>query len=172
MKPADPSLIERRTALVVSAQRLVAEAGDDAGALVDPRLAVDVVTAVADDVAAEIADRTAQGIATVEELVHALIDAALSAYEPWSDALGLIHSALGRMAFEQWLQVVEPWLVAVEHAIRDAQARGLVSRDVDPRITAHVLRDTMDRATQVTLRYAHEEYRSTAERLMCAALRP
>ena len=171
MATTDPPVPDRRSALITRARRLTAEAGADAGCLLDPALATDLAIGLAADVAAAIEERTAN-VATVDEFVEALLDAVLEASEPWRDGLALANMALERAPdFGRWEGLLGPWLKAVEDAIRAAQERGVVRGDVEPRETALVLRDALDRTVKVTLRFEHDGYRQATAALVRAALR-
>ena len=164
---------ERRAALLTAARRLSAEAGADGAPLVAPALAREIVTAVSADLSEAIAARTARAAETLEELVDTLIDAVLEACRPWGDAIMLMGSTLERMTdFEAWLRIVGSWVGAVETAIAGAQQRGLVGEDIDPALTALVLRDALDRTARSAIRFEFSAARATTGALMCAALRP
>ena len=172
MSTLDPSLPERRAALVLAARRLTAEAGPDAGALLDPRLASELAAAIAADIAVEI-DRRTPAAGTLDALVESLLDAVLDACEPWRDALQLANMAVERVGdFERWTGLLAPWLDAVERSIAAAQSRGIVRDDVDPRAAALVLRDALDRAAKVTIRYRRDGYREATAALVRGALAP
>jgi hypothetical protein len=172
MSTLDPSLPERRAALVRAARRLTAEAGPEGGALLDPELATAIAAAVSEDIGAEIGRRTGAP-ETVDELVDGLLDAVLDAAEPWSDGLLLANVAVERVAdFDRWSEMLAPWLDAVEHAIVIGQERGVVRQDVDPRATALVLRDALDRTAKVAIRFRRGDYRDTTAALVRGALAP
>jgi hypothetical protein len=154
-----------------AARRLTAEAGPDAGGLLDPALAAEIAAGMAQDIAAAITARAAAAD-TIDALVDALLDAVVDAAEPWRDGLGLAHVALERECdFDRWSELLGPWLTAVEETIAAAQARGVVRADAEPRATALVLRDTLDRAARVQLRFERTGYREAAAALVRAALR-
>jgi hypothetical protein len=172
MSTFDPSLPERRAALVRAAQRLTAEAGPEAGALLDPELAGDLAAGIAQDIAVEIERRTA-GAETLDELVAGLVDAVLDASEPWGDALLLANVAMERIVdFEHWRGTLAPWLGAVERAIAAGQERGLVRDDVEPQATALILRDALDRTAKIAIRFRRVDYRETTAALVRGALAP
>src|SRR5687767_7661747 len=102
MATVDPLVPGRREALIGAARRLTAEAGPDAGALLDPDLAYDLAAEMAADIARAIELRTADA-ATVDALVDGLLEAVLEASEPWRDGLVLANMALERVAdFERY----------------------------------------------------------------------
>jgi regulator of extracellular matrix RemA (YlzA/DUF370 family) len=173
MNSSDPFLTDRRTALVEAARRLEAEAGPDAAPLVDPVLAAELVSAVAQDIAGHVTARMAPGVATLEAFVHELVGGVLDAIRPWRDALQLVAVTVERITdFNQWAAIVGPWIDAIEQAIVQAQDQGLVDPDVDPRTTAMIVRDTMQRMFQIAVRFGRERYVETVERVVVAALRP
>lgn len=172
MSTLDPSTPERRSALVRAARRLTAEAGTEAGALLDPDLATELAACVAGDIAAAIELRTA-GAATLDDLVDGLVDGVLEASTPWADGLQLANVAVERVAdFEQWTGLIAPWLDAVERAIAAGQERGFVRDDVEPRATALVLRDALDRAAKVQIRFQRNGYRDATAAVLRGALAP
>lgn len=169
----DPIVLERRSALVRAARRLLDEAGPDAGVLVNPALAVELVTAVSEDVATEIDRRLAGGVDTLEDLVSALLEGAIAAQQPYTEAMALISAAMERTTdYDQWLAVAAPWSAAVERALRRGQARGLVTPEVDAAATGLIVRDTMQRFAQFGMRVGPDAYRATVTRFLVAALRP
>jgi hypothetical protein len=171
MATTDPGIPDRRAALVLAARHLVAEAGPDGGALVDPDLARAVAGELARDVAVAIRRRTADA-GTLDELVAAFVGAVAEASEPWRDSLGLATMALERTHdFERWAMIVRPWLDAVEDALVEARRRGIVRADVDPATTALVVRDALDRSVRLSARFEREDYRTSAAALVRAALR-
>jgi hypothetical protein len=173
MYTPDPFVIERRTALVRAARRVQDEAGPDNVCLVDPVLAAELVSAVAEDIAGHITDRMARGMETLDEFVHELIEAVMAAGEPWKDALLLVAVAVERVTdFAQWIAIVGPWIDAIERGIIQAQRQGLVREDVDPRSTALILRDTMQRISQYGQRFGHDCYVEMVKRVVIAGLRP
>ena len=171
MTRTDPHPPARREALIHAARHLVSEAGVDAGVLLEPQLAVEIASGLAHDVAVAIGRRTA-AVATVDELVDALVEAVLEGAEPWREVLTLAGTAIERTEdFETWSAMLGPWLEAVEAAIVDAQRRGIVTRDVDPTATALVLRDVLDRTARSSLRFERPDYRAATAALLRAALR-
>jgi hypothetical protein len=168
----DPSLPERRNALVRAARRLTAESGPEVGAMLDPALATEIAAAIAEDIGLEIERRTGP-TETIDELVDALLDAVLDASEPWSDGLALANVAVeGVGDFDRWSALLAPWLSAVERAIVEGQERGVVRDDVEPRATALVLRDALDRTAKVAIRFRRRDYRETTAALVRGALAP
>jgi hypothetical protein len=96
----------------------------------------------------------------------------LEAAEPWRDGLTLANVAIERVGdFERWSDLLAPWLDAVEEAIVGAQERGVVRADVDPRATALVLRDALDRAAKVSILFRRDGYREATAALVRGALR-
>jgi hypothetical protein len=171
MTKGHPSLPERRTALVRAARHVTAESGTDAGSIVERELADEIAAGMTADVADAIDRRTASA-ATIDELVDGLIEAVLETARAWRDGLALANIAVERIGdFDHWAALLEPWLTAVERAIRRAQARGLVRADVDPRTTALVLRDALDRTAKVAIRFERDGYREATAALVRAALR-
>jgi hypothetical protein len=165
-----PSPPEPRSSLLATARRVVAEAGPEGGALLHPELASELAAGLAADIAVAIERRTASA-ASAGELVDGLIDAVLEASEPWSDGLTLANLAVERLGdFDHWSGLLAPWLTAVERAVAAGQERGFVRSDLDPRETALVLRDALDRTAKVALRFRHDGYREAAAALVRAAL--
>ena len=172
MSTLEPSTPERRGALIQAARRLTAEAGPEAGALIDPDLAEQLAAGLADDIAAAIERKTADA-ATLDALVDGLVDGVLEASVPWEDGLQLANVAMERVAdFDHWTGLIAPWLDAVEHALAEGQERGLVRDDVEPRATALVLRDALDRAAKVEIRFRRDGYRDATAAIVRGALAP
>ena len=172
MSTLDPATPERRAALIRAAQRLTAEAGPEAGAMLDPDLAGRLAAGLAEDIAAAIDRRTA-GAETLDELVAGLVDGVLEASVPWADALQLANVATERVAdFEHWTGLIAPWLDATERAIAAGQEQGIVRAEVEPRATALVLRDAIDRAAKVQIRFQRDGYRDATVALVRGALAP
>ena len=172
MSTLDPRSPERRAALVRAAQRLTAEAGADAGALLDPELAAEVAGTLSEDIAAEI-DRRLVGVTTLDGLVDALVDGVLEGAAPWREALQLANVASEHVSdFEHWTGLLAPWLDAVERALATGQQLGVVRDDVDPRPTALVLRDALDRTAKIEIRFQRDGYRDATAALVRAALAP
>lgn len=172
MSIREPSTPERRGALIRAARRLTAEAGPEAGALLDPDLAAELAASLSEDIAAAIQRRTAD-VETLDELVAGLVDGVLEASVPWADGLQLANVAVERVAdFDHWTGLLAPWLDAVERAIASGQERGLVRADVEPRATALVLRDALDRAAKVQIRFQRDGYRDATTALVRGALAP
>lgn len=172
MSTLDPSLPERRAALIQAARRLTAEAGPEAGALIDPDLASDLATGLSEDIALEI-DRRIADAATLDDLVAGMLDGVLEAAAPWREGLQLANVAVERVAdFEHWTGMLAPWLEAIERAIALGQARGLVRDDVDPQATALVLRDALDRTAKIEIRFKRDGYREATAQLIRGALAP
>lgn len=172
MSTLGPTTPERRDALLRGARRLTAEAGPEAGALLDPDLSAGLAAGLAEDIAAAIEVRTA-GAKTLDDLVAGLVDGVLEASVPWADGLQLANVAVERVAdFEHWTGLLAPWLDAVERAIADGRERGLVREDVEPRATALVLRDALDRAAKVQIRFRRNGYRDATVALVRGALAP
>ena len=172
MSTRKPSTPERRGALIRAARRLTAEAGPEAGALLDPDLAGELAASLAEDIGAAIEQRTA-GAETLDDLVAGLVDGVLVASVPWADGLQLANVAVERVAdFDHWTGLLAPWLDAVERAIAAGQERGLVRVDVEPRATALVLRDALDRAAKVQIRFQRDGYRDATVALVRGALAP
>ena len=162
---------ERREALLRAARALAAEAGDHGGAVVRPDLAARLVTALVDDVAAAIRERS-QDVDTLEDVAAALVDGTHAGASAWREALPIANSWLEHLTdFPVWAQVVGPWLEAVEDLLGDAQDRGLVRDDVDTAATALVLRDIVDRSVKASLLFGRDQYRATTLALVRAALR-
>lgn len=172
MSTLDPSSPERRAALLRAARRLTAEAGADAGALLDPELASDVAGGLSEDIAAEI-DRRMADATTLDQLVDALVDGVLEGAAPWREGLQLANVATEHVSdFEHWTGLLAPWLDAVERAISTGQKLGVVRDDVDPRPTALVLRDALDRTAKIEIRFQRDGYRAATAALVRAALAP
>jgi hypothetical protein len=172
MSTLDPSIPERREALVSAAQRLTAEAGPEAGALLDPELASAIAAGLSYDIGLAIEQRTATA-STLDGLVDGLVDGVLEAAAPWQEALQLANVAVERVAdFEHWSDLLGPWLDAVESALAAGQERGIVRDDVEPRATALVLRDALDRAAKIELRFKRDGYRDATAALVRGALAP
>ena len=172
MSTMDPRSPERRDALIRAARRLTAEAGPDAGALLDPELAADVASGLSEDIAAEI-DRRAAGATTLDALVDALVDGVLEGAAPWREGLQLANIASEHVTdFEHWTGLLAPWLDAVERTIAAGQELGVVRDDVDPRPTALVLRDALDRTAKIEIRFKRDGYRDATAALVRAALAP
>jgi hypothetical protein len=168
---ARPILPERREALLQAARFVVGEAGVEAGTLMEPKLAQGLAAAMAQDVAAAVRRRT-EGATTLEELVDALIESAHEGAEPWRDGLALASLGAERVTdFGAWSEIMRPWLEAIETAIGDAQALGIVRSDVDAAAVALVVRDAVDRSARASLMHGRVGYRDAAAALIRAALR-
>lgn len=172
MSTLEPSTPERRGALIRAARRLTAEAGPEAGALLDPDLAAELAASRSEDIAAAIQRRTADA-ETLDGLVAGLVDGVLEASVPWADGLQLANVAVERVAdFDRWTGLLAPWLDAVAGAIAAGQEGGLVRDDVEPRATALALRDALDRASRVQIRFQRDGYRDATAALVRGALAP
>ena len=172
MSTLDSSIPDRRAALVRAARRLTAEAGPEAGAIIDPDLASELAHGLSADIAAAIDRRTAAAT-TLDELVDGLVDGVLEGSAPWQEGLQLANVAIERVAdFEHWTQMLAPWFGAIERAIVKGQARGVVRRDIDPRATALVLRDALDRAAKIAIRFQRDGYRGATAAIVRGALAP
>jgi hypothetical protein len=162
---------DRRTALLRSARVAVGESGTEGAALVHPELATTLAEALVEDMG-EAIERSTRGIATLEELVEALVDAVLECAGTWQDGLALANAAIERMgAYEAWSELMAPWVEAIERAVADAQRRGLVRDDVDAATVALVLRDALDRTAKAAIIFGRQRYRETAAMLVRGALR-
>jgi hypothetical protein len=168
---ADPSLPERRRALLNAARLVMAETGHEGAALVHPELAESLAQALSEDMGRAIEQSTAR-VETLAELVDALVEAVIDRAIAWRDGLGLANAAIERLAdFEAWSATVAPWVGAIERAVSDAQQRGVVRDDVDPAMVALVLRDTLDRMAKAAILFGRDGYRATAATLVRASLR-
>jgi hypothetical protein len=168
---ADPSLPERRRALLNAARLVVAESGNDGAALVHPELAESLAHALSEDMGRAIEQSTA-AVATLDELVDALVEAVIDRGSAWRDGLGLANAAIERLAdFDAWSATVAPWVRAIERAVTDAQRRGVVRDDLDPATVALVLRDALDRMAKAAILFGRDGYRDTAATLVRASLR-
>ena len=161
----------RREALLSSARFVVGEAGVDAGALLDPELATDLAEGLSHDVGLEITRRT-RDVRTVDELVDGLLAGVTAGARAGRDGHALANVAAERQVdYGRWSRTVSPWLSAIEQAIADAQARGIVRDDIKSETVALVVRDALDRCAKAVILFGHEGYCDAAAALIRSALR-
>jgi hypothetical protein len=172
MGTAQPST-RRRRALLDAVRSTVREDGHEAGSVRRPDLASALVLEMSAHLGERVRERAvATRHASLDAFVETLVDTAVEVGREWRDGLVLANLGIERMTdFEGWQRMLAPAHEAIEAAIERAQEQGLVRRDLDPHVSALVLRDVLDRTAKTAVLFGGRDYRRTATALVCASLR-